>query len=52
MCTLSIDDDGAGIAKNGDEVTGIGMRVMDYHANLIGGMLTIKSSPGKGGKVS
>jgi len=42
--TLTVEDDGAGLA--GDGVTGIGMRIMRYRANSIGAILTIgKKAP-------
>lgn len=42
---LKIEDNGSGLGKRAAERTGIGMRVMDYRANLIDGSLTIKSRP-------
>lgn len=46
---LRIEDDGAGIkkAKPGKK-NGIGVRVMDYRANLIGARLTIKNKAKRG----
>lgn len=55
-CELRVEDDGAGIRKpkspqeNGNG--GIGMRVMEYRANLIGGRLKIQNRPKKGVIVS
>lgn len=55
-CELRIEDDGVGIRKpkspqeNGNG--GIGMRVMEYRANLIGGRLKIQNRPKKGVIVS
>ncbi len=40
---LKIEDNGAGLGKRTHEHPGIGLRVMDYRANLIDGNLTIKS---------
>ncbi len=40
---LKIEDNGSGLGKRTPENTGIGLRVMDYRANLIDGSLTIKS---------
>lgn len=40
---LKIEDNGSGLGKRTPEHTGIGLRVMDYRANLIDGSLTIKS---------
>lgn len=44
-CVLKIEDNGSGMLKRTEGSTGIGMRVMDYRANLIGGILKIKSKP-------
>lgn len=40
---LNIEDNGTGLSKRTPDHTGIGLRVMDYRANLIDGSLTIKS---------
>lgn len=40
---LKIEDNGSGLGRRIPEHTGIGLRVMDYRANLIDGSLTIKS---------
>ncbi|MDZ4405151.1 PAS domain S-box protein [Prosthecobacter sp.] len=51
-CELRVEDDGTGMRKskarkeNGND--GIGMRVMEYRANLIGGRLKIHNKPKKG----
>lgn len=42
---LKIEDNGSGLGKRPHEHAGIGLRVMDYRANLIDGSLTIKSRP-------
>jgi PAS domain S-box-containing protein len=42
---LKIEDNGSGLAKRTPAHAGIGLRVMDYRANLIDGSLTIKSRP-------
>ncbi len=48
-CELRIEDDGAGLKKSkSGQHNGIGVRVMDYRANLIGARLTIKTKPRKG----
>jgi|GEM_PF-366310 len=48
-CELRIEDDGAGLKKSkGGQHNGIGVRVMDYRANLIGARLTIKTKPRRG----
>lgn len=51
-CGLEISDNGSGfkssILKRGD---GIGVRVMRYRADLVGGELHLRSSPGKGTRI-
>ncbi|WP_395744897.1 PAS domain S-box protein [Prosthecobacter sp.] len=48
-CELVIEDDGAGLKKSkGSLHNGIGVRVMDYRANLIGARLSIKPKPRRG----
>jgi PAS domain S-box-containing protein len=48
-CELRIEDDGAGLKKSKTGLhNGIGVRVMDYRANLIGARLTIKAKPRRG----
>ncbi|MDB6006732.1 MAG: hypothetical protein JWR15_3719 [Prosthecobacter sp.] len=42
---LKIEDNGSGLGKRAPEKAGIGMRVMDYRANLIDGSLDVKSRP-------
>ncbi len=42
---LKIEDDGSGLLKRSHQQAGIGLRVMDYRANLIDGSLKIKSRP-------
>ena len=42
---LKIEDNGTGLAKRTPAHAGIGLRVMDYRANLIDGSLIIKSRP-------
>ncbi len=49
---LKIEDNGKGLGKRTGEQAGIGMRVMDYRANLIDGSLTVKSRPRGGVSVS
>ncbi|WP_395751474.1 PAS domain S-box protein [Prosthecobacter sp.] len=48
-CELRIEDDGTGLKKSkAKERNGIGVRVMDYRANLIGARLTVKAKSKKG----
>jgi signal transduction histidine kinase len=51
ICVLKIQDDGIGFKKSkSGEARGIGVRVMDYRANFIGGTLELLS--GRRGGVS
>ncbi len=45
-CELTVADNGTGFSRKAGD--GIGMRVMDYRANLIGGTLQTTSKPRKG----
>jgi PAS domain S-box-containing protein len=45
---LMIKDDGAGFSANGTRQTGMGLRIMDYRARVIGAALEVKSTPGAG----
>jgi two-component system sensor histidine kinase NreB len=47
---LSIKDDGAGFSP-GQDRGGMGLRIMAYRAEMIGGKLTVQSSEGRGTKV-
>jgi PAS domain S-box-containing protein len=49
---LSIKDDGIGIKGGPDHSNGLGLRIMQYRAALIGGVLQINSSQGGGTVVS
>jgi PAS domain S-box-containing protein len=50
-CVLKVEDNGTGITKKiRDGTVGIGVRVMDYRANFIGG--TLEFVPGRKGGVS
>jgi PAS domain S-box-containing protein len=52
-CVLTIEDDGSGISKASRKAGhGIGMQVMDYRANLIGGSLKIAAKPRRGVRVT
>ena len=48
---LSIRDQGAGFEVEKAVRTGMGLRVMDYRARSIGGVLRITSRPGEGAEV-
>jgi PAS domain S-box-containing protein len=49
---LSIQDDGIGIQRGPIQGEGLGFRIMQYRAGLIGGVLQIRSSPADGTVVS
>lgn len=57
-CVLEVSDDGSGFTPpSGEEGEkggngGIGIRVMEYRANLIGGQLKLTARPGHGVRVS
>jgi PAS domain S-box-containing protein len=48
VLTLSVEDDGTGLADDADRGQGMGLRVMQYRASRIGGRLRIQSQPGGG----
>lgn len=51
VCELRVEDDGKGLKKTRKGRAGgggIGLRVMEYRANLIGGRLKIENKPGRG----
>jgi signal transduction histidine kinase len=45
---LQISDDGSGLAAGYDREAGMGLRVMDFRARLLGGGVTVESSPKRG----
>ena len=45
---LSIADDGIGISKTTKNLNGMGLSIMRYRANLLGGELSIEEPPGGG----
>lgn len=47
---LSIADNGRGLKPNADG-GGMGLRIMNYRASIIGGKISVQSEPGKGTKV-
>jgi len=52
-CELRVEDDGGGLkAAKAKEHAGIGVRVMDYRANLIGGALAVAARPRRGVRVT
>ena len=52
MFRLSITDDGCGIDPASASRGGIGLQIMKYRANLIGGKLDMESSPDKGTRIT
>ena len=50
--TLTIADDGSGMAKPASSESGLGFPMMHYRSELIGAALTIKSKPGLGTTVT
>lgn len=49
--SLSVADDGTGFQLPGGAHTGMGLRIMQYRARVIGATLTIQSQPGSGTRV-
>ncbi|HXC99530.1 MAG TPA: PAS domain S-box protein [Verrucomicrobiae bacterium] len=47
-CLLSVRDDGPGFSPSDKGQTGMGIRIMQYRARVIGATLNIQSAPGKG----
>ena len=48
VCTLSITDDGAGLSPAFDKSHGMGLRIMNYRAEAIGGAVKIVPAQGRG----
>jgi len=46
--TLTIADDGSGMAEPSGEGSGLGLQIMRYRSDLLGAALTIQSKPEKG----
>jgi two-component system CheB/CheR fusion protein len=46
--SLSVRDDGKGFSPSGKTHTGMGIRIMQYRARVIGANLTLQSAPGSG----
>jgi len=47
---LAIRDDGLGLPKDGPNVQGLGLKIMQYRAQKVGGTLTLQS-PESGGTI-
>lgn len=48
QCELAIQDDGKGIIEKKRNRDGLGLRLMEYRAELIGGVLSVRSRPRQG----
>lgn len=49
---LTVKDDGVGFSQDGRAIAGMGLRIMEYRADMIGAMLRIDSIKGKGTTVA
>jgi len=49
---LTVKDDGAGFSQDGRSIEGMGLRIMEYRADMIGAMLRIDSLKGEGTTVA
>jgi PAS domain S-box-containing protein len=49
---LTVKDDGAGFSQDGRSMEGMGLRIMEYRADMIGAMLRIDSLKGEGTTVA
>jgi signal transduction histidine kinase len=49
---LTVKDDGAGFSQDGRSMGGMGLRIMEYRADMIGAMLRIDSVKGGGTTVA
>lgn len=49
---LEVSDDGRGFLMTSPSGSGLGLRVMRYRAGLVGGELQVKTSPGKGTRIT
>jgi PAS domain S-box-containing protein len=51
LVSLSIADDGVGIAENAARGTGMGLKIMEYRASMIGGVFSVKRLPRGGTRI-
>ena len=51
LVSLSITDDGVGIAENPPQGGGMGLKLMEYRCAVIGGVMRIKRVPGAGTRI-
>ena len=52
QCKMSVEDDGRGLSPSSRRTTGLGLRMMEYRARLIGARLDTQSSPRRGMRIS
>ena len=45
---LAVQDDGSGLPREGSRCNGMGLQIMKYRAEVIGGSLSVQTRPGKG----
>jgi len=50
-CVLTVVDDGAGLPPASSRASGMGLRIMNYRARMIGAELDLRSRPGGGTEV-
>ncbi len=50
--TLTIKDNGRGFSRGSSAIEGMGLRIMEYRADMIGAMLRVDSTVGKGTTVA
>jgi signal transduction histidine kinase len=51
MVSLSIADDGVGIAANEARGAGMGLKIMEYRAAVVGGVFAVKRLPRGGTRI-
>jgi len=51
LLSLSIVDDGVGIAESPTRGAGMGLKLMEYRSAVIGGVMRVKGLPGRGTRV-
>ena len=51
LLSLSVTDDGVGIAENPARGAGMGLKLMEYRSAVIGGVMRIKRLPGGGTRI-
>jgi PAS domain S-box-containing protein len=51
-CKMAVEDDGRGLSASSRQSSGLGLRMMEYRAQLIGASLEIKSTPRSGVRIA